>query len=85
MALFTGYALGQVAVTDDPNNLPPDSTYIFKVFSSGEEQFRVDKLGGIKLNGQLEVDSLQVNGLLTITSDGNSFFFETCSCFLFLS
>lgn len=75
MLIIAGPLFSQVVISDDPLYVPPDTNYILNVYSSGAEQFRIGKDGGIKFNGHLEVDSLQVNGLLNITSEGHSFFF----------
>jgi hypothetical protein len=73
--MLVGVAAGQVVISDDPNYSPPVSNYIFDVHSNGTDQFRINNEGGAWINGLLEVDSMKVNGLLNITSGGESFFF----------
>jgi hypothetical protein len=75
LLLLSGAAVGQVVISDDPAYLPADTNYILNVYSSGSEQFRINKEGGVRFNGFLEVDSLRVNGVMNITSEGSSFWF----------
>ena len=75
LLLFSASFFAQVVVSDNPLLNPPDTNYIFQVKSHGVDRFSVYDTGGVKINGQLVLDSAIINGSLNITSDGGSFWF----------
>jgi len=71
--LLSASSFAQVVVSDNPLPNPPDTNFIFQVKSHGLDRFSVYDTGGVRLKGLLEVDSLQVNGLVYVSNDGGSF------------
>jgi hypothetical protein len=76
LVVVSGMAVGQVVISDSPVTAPKDTTYIFRINSDGADRLYVFDTGGVKVTGKLEVDSLQVNGQVYISSEGGSFIWK---------